>query len=61
MKHLDALTAQGAYRLEEHEKDRLKVMTENEILKQKLQALVDQYEARDSHYNQQVPAMIHKL
>lgn len=42
------------YRLEEHERDRMKVVTENEILKQKLQALVDQYDARDSHYNQQV-------
>ena len=41
-------------RLEEHEKDRLKVVTENDILKQKLKALCDQYEARDSHYNQQV-------
>ena len=41
-------------RLEEHEKDRLNVVTENDILKQKLKALCDQYEARDSHYNQQV-------
>lgn len=41
-------------RLEEHEKDRLRVVTENGVLKQKLKALCEQYEARDSHYNQQV-------
>lgn len=41
-------------RLEEHEKDRLRVVTENGVLKQKLKALCEQYEARDSHYNQQL-------
>ena len=29
-------------------------MSENDILKQKLKALVDQFEARDNHFNQQV-------
>lgn len=29
-------------------------MNENEILKQKLKALLDQFEARDNHFNQQV-------
>ena len=46
-------------RLEEHEKDRLRVVTENDILKQKLKALCDQYEARDSHFNQQVQTGLH--
>ena len=41
-------------RLEDHETDRLRVVAENEVLKQKLKALCEQYEARDSHYNQQV-------
>lgn len=45
-----------ACRLEEHEKDRLHVVNENEILKQKLKALLDQFEARDNHFNQQVLA-----
>lgn len=31
-------------------------MSENDILKQKLKALVDQFEARDNHFNQQVSA-----
>lgn len=43
-----------ACRLEEHEKDRLRVVTENDILKQKINAMVDQYHARDNHFNQQV-------
>lgn len=34
--------------------DRLRVVSENDILKQKLKALVDQFEARDNHFNQQV-------
>ena len=41
-------------RLEDHEKDRMRVVGENETLKQKLKALVDQFEARDNHFNQQV-------
>ncbi|KAL3139944.1 hypothetical protein ABBQ38_004233 [Trebouxia sp. C0009 RCD-2024] len=41
-------------RLEEHEKDRLRVVTENDILKQKITAMVAQYEARDNHFNQQL-------
>jgi len=41
-------------RLEDHETDRLRVVGENEILKAKLKALCEQYEARDSHYTKQV-------
>ncbi len=42
------------HRLEDHETDRLRVVGENEILKAKLKALCEQYEARDSHYTKQV-------
>lgn len=41
-------------RLEEHETDRLRVVGENEVLKAKLKALCEQYEARDSHYTKQL-------
>lgn len=41
-------------RLEQHERERGRVEVENDNLKQKLRALCEQYEARDSHYHQQV-------
>lgn len=57
--YLQLISALFACRLEEHEKDRLRVVTENDILKQKITAMVAQYEARDNHFNQQVS--VHKV
>lgn len=48
-------------RLEDHETDRLRVVGENEILKAKLKALCEQYEARDSHYTKQVLLSLTRL
>lgn len=41
-------------RLEEHESDRKKVVDENDALKAKLEALLEQYQAKDKYVKQQV-------
>ena len=48
-------------RLEDHEKERMRIVHENDNLKQKLRALCEQYEARDSHFSQQVGAKFNNL